>query len=128
VLYELSRDGQERGFQVQSGGISTDVPLIVLVNSGTASAAEIVAGALQDHDRALLIGEPTFGKGAVQLIHDLSDGSSLHVTFAVWLTPDRHQIQGHGLTPDIYVPRGDGPQDEQLDRAVDYLQSQRRND
>jgi carboxyl-terminal processing protease len=128
VLYELSRDGQERAFQVQSGGTSTDVPLIVLVNSGTASAAEIVAGALQDHDRALLIGEPTFGKGAVQLIHDLSDGSSLHVTFAVWLTPDRHQIQGHGLTPDIYVPRGDGPQDEQLDRAVDYLQSQRRND
>ena len=128
VLYELSRDGQERAFQVQSGGVSIDVPLIILVNSGTASAAEIVAGALQDHGRAPLMGESTFGKGAVQLIYDLSDGSSLHVTFAVWLTPNRHQIQGHSLTPDIYVPRGDGPQDEQLDRAVDYLQSQRRND
>ena len=128
VLYELSRDGQERAFQVQSGGVPIDVPLIVLVNSGTASAAEIVAGALQDHGRAPLMGESTFGKGAVQLIYDLSDGSSLHVTFAVWLTPNRHQIQGHSLTPDIYVPRGDGPQDEQLDRAVDYLQSQRRND
>ena len=128
VLYELSRDGQERAFQVQSGGVPIDVPLIVLVNSGTASAAEIVAGALQDHGRAPLMGESTFGKGAVQLIYDLSDGSSLHVTSAVWLTPNRHQIQGHSLTPDIYVPRGDGPQDEQLDRAVDYLQSQRRND
>jgi carboxyl-terminal processing protease len=125
VLYKLSRDGQERTFQVQSGGVSIDVPLIVLVNGGTASAAEIVAGALQDHGRAPLMGEPTFGKGVVQLIYDLSDGSSLHVTSAVWLTPNRHQIQGHGLTPDIYVPRGDGPQDEQLDRAVVYLQSKR---
>jgi len=128
VFYELSRDGQERTFQVQSGGVSIDVPLIVLVNGGTASAAEIVAGALQDHGRAPLIGEPTFGKGAVQLIYDLSDGSSLHVTSAVWLTPNRRQIQGHGLTPDVYVPRGDGLQDEQLDRAVTWLQSQRRND
>ncbi len=128
VLYELSRDDQERIFRVQSGGVSTSIPLIVLVNGGTASAAEIVAGALQDHGRAPLMGESTFGKGAVQLIYDLSDGSSLHVTSAVWLTPNRHQIQGQGLTPDIYVPCGDGPQDKQLDRAVDYLQSQRRND
>ena len=125
VLYELNRDGQERAFQVQSGGVSTDVSLAVLINGGTASAAEIVAGALQDHVRAPLIGEPTFGKGAVQLIYDLSDGSSLHVTCAVWLTPNRHQIQGRGLTPDVYVPRGDGLQDEQLDRAVTWLQSQR---
>jgi len=127
VLYELSRDTQERTFSVRGGGISTDIPLVVLVNGRTASAAEIVAGALQDHGRAPLVGEPTFGKGAVQLIYDLSDGSSLHVTSAIWLTPNRHQIQGLGLTPDIYLPRGEGPQDEQLDRAVAYLQSQRRN-
>ena len=126
VLYELKRDAGEHTFPVQGGGIATDIPLIVLVNSGTASAAEIVAGALQDHGRAPLIGEPTYGKGSVQLIYDLSDGSSLHVTAAIWLTPDRRQINGQGLTPDIPVLRGNGLQDEQLDQAVDYLQQ--RND
>jgi len=125
VLIELGRDGQERSVPAQRGGIATDVPLAVLVNGGTASAAEIVAGALQDRGRAPLVGEPTFGKGVVQLIYDLSDGSSLHVTSAVWLTPNRHPLSGHGLTPDVAVPRGDGPQDEPLDRAVTYLQSQR---
>lgn len=134
VLYQMDRD-QERTSKVQSGGVAIDIPLVVLVNGGTASAAEIVAGALQDHGRAPLIGEPTFGKGSVQLIYDLSDGSSLHVTSAIWLTPNRHQIQGQGLTPDIYAPRSDTPtglrpddegRDEQLDRAVDYLQSQRQ--
>jgi carboxyl-terminal processing protease len=124
VLIELGRDGQERSFPVQAGGMASDVPLAVLVDGGTASAAEIVAGALQDNSRALLIGESTFGKGAVQLIFDLSDGSSLHVTSAIWLTPNRHPIQGQGLTPDVTVPRGDGPQDEQLERAVAYVRSQ----
>jgi carboxyl-terminal processing protease len=126
VLYELSRDGQERTFQVRGGGIATDIPLVVLVNGGTASAAEIVAGALQDYDRAPLIGEATFGKGAVQLIYDLSDGSSLHVTSAIWLTPERRRLQGLPLTPDVHVLRSNGSQDEQLDRALAYLQSPRR--
>jgi carboxyl-terminal processing protease len=124
VLIELRRDDQERSFPVQAGGMASDIPLAVLVDGGTASAAEIVAGALQDNSRALLIGESTFGKGAVQLIFDLSDGSSLHVTSAIWLTPNRHPIQGQGLTPDVTVPRGDGPQDEQLERAVAYVRSQ----
>ena len=97
------------------------------MNGGTASAAEILAGAIQDHGRATLIGEPTFGKGSVQLIYDLSDGSSLHVTSAVWLTPKRHRIEGQGLTPDIRIPRGDGLEDEQLNTAVGYLQSHRRD-
>lgn len=126
VLVEMSRDGSERTFPVQQGGIATDVPLVVLVDGGTASAAEIVAGALQDMGRAPLIGEPTFGKGAVQLIYDLSDGSSLHVTAATWLTPNRHQIDGQGLTPDIAVPRGDGTLDKQLERAVAYLRGHTR--
>ncbi len=123
VMIEQSRSAQERIFQAQSGGAATDVPLAVLINGGTASAAEIVAGALQDHRRAPLIGESTFGKGSVQLIYELSDGSSLHVTSAIWLTPNRRQIQGQGLTPDIHVPRGNGPQDDQLERAVEYLRS-----
>jgi len=124
VLYEVYRDGRERTFPVQDSGIAADVPLAVLVNGGTASASEIVAGALQDHGRAPLIGEPTFGKGSVQLVYELSDSSSLHVTSAIWLTPNQHRIAGEGLTPDFYVPR-DGPQDEQLDRAIAYLQSRR---
>jgi carboxyl-terminal processing protease len=123
VLVELQRDDEEKTYPVRDGGVAPEVPLVVLVDGGTASAAEIVAGALQDRDRAPLIGEPTFGKGAVQLIYDLSDGSSLHVTSAVWLTPNRHRIQGQGLTPDVTIARGDGPQDEQLDRAVAYLKA-----
>ena len=131
VLLQLSRDAEERVFPVRDGGLATAVPLAVLVDGGTASAAEIVAGALQDRGRAALIGEPTFGKGAVQLIYDLSDGSSVHVTSAIWLTPNRHRIEGQGLTPDIVVSRGDGLQgsgglqDEQLGRAVEYLRSER---
>jgi carboxyl-terminal processing protease len=107
---------------VRGGGVATDVPLAVLVDGGTASAAEIVAGALQDYGRAPLIGEPTFGKGAVQLIFDLSDGSSLHVTSAIWLTPNRNRIDGQGLTPDVDVQNSDGAEDVPLGRAVAYLQ------
>ncbi|MCP4537471.1 MAG: S41 family peptidase [Chloroflexi bacterium] len=124
VLIERHRDGKERTFPVQNNGLANDIPLAVLINGGTASASEIVAGALQDYDRGVLIGEPTYGKGSVQLIYELSDGSSLHVTSAIWLTPDQHQIEGQGLTPDIYVPRENDSLDEQLDRAVVYLQSQ----
>jgi carboxyl-terminal processing protease len=121
VLIEQGRDGVEKSFPVQPGGLATDLPLAVLVDGGTASAAEIVAGALQDTGRAPLIGESTFGKGAVQLIYELSDGSSLHVTSAVWLTPGRHQIEGQGLAPDVEVAPGDGPEDEPLARALDIL-------
>jgi carboxyl-terminal processing protease len=125
VLIELYRDHRERVFPVEGNGAASEVPLAVLVNAGTASASEIVAGALQDHDRGPLIGEPTFGKGSVQLIYDLSDGSSLHVTSAIWLTPNRNQIEGQGLTPDIYVAPSDNPlYDEQLDRAITYLEAQ----
>lgn len=123
VLYEEYRGDRRRTFPVRDGGIATDIPLVVLVNGQTASASEIVAGALQDHERAPLIGESTFGKGVVQQIYDLSDGSCLHVTSAIWLTPNQHRITGEGLSPDIYVPQGDGSQDEQLERAVAYLQS-----
>ena len=97
----------------------------MLVNGGTASASEIVAGALQDQKRAILIGEKTFGKGSVQLVYDLSDQSSLHVTVARWLTPDRHQIDKQGLQPDIEVLPSEedrtAGRDPQLERAIAYL-------
>jgi carboxyl-terminal processing protease len=100
-------------------------PVAVLVNGNTASAAEIVAGAIQDDKRGPLIGEKTFGKGSVQSIYDLSDGSSVHITSAKWLTPNQRTIDGVGLMPDVSVKRADGEvehgQDSQIDRALAEL-------
>ena len=91
------------------------------------SSAEILAGALQDRERAILVGSQTFGKGSVQLVYDLSDGSSVHVTSSRWYTPDRHQIDQQGLVPDIPVDVTqeaiDAGRDVMLERAIDYLQS-----
>jgi carboxyl-terminal processing protease len=125
ILYEHRRNIKEKPYPVQEDGVAREIPLVVLVNGGTASASEIVAGALQDRERGVLVGERTFGKGSVQLIYDLSDGSSLHVTSAQWFTPNRHQIDGQGLVPDIEVPLTDEDRaqarDPQLERAIAYL-------
>lgn len=125
VLYEQRKDGQEKPYYATRDGLALDWPLVILVDGATGSGAEIVAGALQDHGRATLIGQQTFGKGSVQHVHDLSDGSSLHVTVARWLTPHRHQIDRQGLAPDIVVPfteedRSAG-RDPQLERAIAHL-------
>ena len=111
-----------------SAPATISLALVVLVDGGTASASEIVAGALKDYGRAILIGEKTFGKGSVQLIYELSDKSRLHVTVAKWFTPKGNAIDGVGLTPDIEVPiteddRANG-RDPQLERAISFLQSQ----
>ena len=102
------------------GGESAfDVPLAVLIDGGTASAAEIVAGAVRDYERGTLVGEPSFGKGLVQRVHDFEDGSSARITFARWLTPDRIPIPDEGLTPDIVVINDPAVAvDRQLERAV----------
>ena len=102
-----------------------ELPLVVLVDGGSASASEIVAGAIQDTERGALIGETTFGKGSVQRLFNLSDESILKITVAKWYTPDGRLIDGEGLEPDIVIPfefNPDEPElDPQFDAAVEYL-------
>ena len=126
ILYQQSREEGEIAFDAQAETLIPQAEVIVLVDSGTASAAEIVAGALQDRGRAQLVGnEPTFGKGSVQLVFDLTDGSSVHVTSARWLTPNHTQLDGDGMEPDILVEITqeaiDNGRDEVLERALELL-------
>jgi carboxyl-terminal processing protease len=103
VVYTVNRNGIQDSFTA-NGQALTDDPLIVLVNQGTASASEILAGALQDNHRAQLVGERTFGKGLIQSLFSLSDGSGLAVTIAKYETPDHHDINRQGIVPDVEVP------------------------
>lgn len=122
VLYQRDSLGGEEIFRSENGDIGEEIPLVVLINEGSASASEIVAGAIQDTGRGILIGETSFGKGSVQLLHTLSDGSELRVTIARWFTPNDNTINGVGISPDIEsVQDFDTEADEQLDRAIDYL-------
>ena len=104
VLYQIDATGNRTDSQVVSGGRALDIPMVVLVNGFSASAAEVLAGALQDHGRADLIGSRTFGKGSVNIMQKLSDGSAIDLTYALWYTPDGGLIEGQGLVPDVVVP------------------------
>jgi carboxyl-terminal processing protease len=126
ALYEdldLEDDGNLIAEPIVAGDEAEyDLPMAVLINGGTASAAEIVAGALRDYDRATLVGEPTFGKGLVQRVHDFDDGSSARITFARWLTPDKFPIPEDGLHPHVVVAADpEAPDDVQLERAVEIV-------
>lgn len=130
LVTEQWSDGREQKFRAQRGGLLTDpdIPLVVLVNKGSASASEILAGAIQDTGRGTLVGEETFGKGAVQNVYNLSDQSQLNVTIAHWLTPNGDDIHGHGILPDIVVTlteeQIEAQEDVQLERAIEVLQKQ----
>jgi len=107
VVSTEGRDTLEKYYAKGDGDELKGEPIIVLVNLGSASAAEIVTGCLQDRHRAIVLGEKTFGKGSVQTIFPLSDGSALKLTVAKYYTPSHKVIHEHGITPDIYVPLTD---------------------
>ncbi len=126
ILIERFKDAQDKTYPRVGRYRLGDTPLVVLVDGGSASASEIVAGAIQDTGAGVLIGEKTYGKGSVQLPNSLSDGSQLRVTIARWFTPKDREIHEIGLTPDIEVASPtpediEAGRDPQLDRAVEYL-------
>ncbi len=126
VLYEQFGDGTRDPYSALGNGRATDLPIVVLVNEGTASASEILAGALQDYERAQLVGVVTYGKGSVQIMSPLSgDNGAARVTIARWLTPNERLIDGIGLTPDFLVELTEediaAERDPQLDKAIEIL-------
>ncbi|MFQ5594849.1 MAG: S41 family peptidase [Anaerolineae bacterium] len=128
IVTEKWSDGREKPFNARRGGLLTDpdTPLVLLVNRGSASASEILAGAIQDLNRGTLVGEETFGKGSVQQVHTLSDKSQLNVTVAHWLTPAGDDISEQGILPDVVVTPTEeqiqAQEDVQLDRAIEIAQ------
>lgn len=122
VLYESQRTGPEQTYSAPAvPGGPVKAALAVLVNHNTASAAEIVAGALLDRGRAPLIGQTTYGKGSVQLVYDLADGSSLHVTAYHWFTPSHRALDKNGLQPTYPIDPGSAGTDPELQYAVQFV-------
>ncbi|MBD2344734.1 carboxyl-terminal processing protease CtpC [Anabaena subtropica] len=135
IVSTVDRQGEQER-EVANGRALTNKPLVVLVDKGSASASEILSGALQDNKRAVLVGTQTFGKGLVQSVRPLDDGSGLAVTIAKYLTPNRRDINKHGIDPDVKVELSDAQrqelwlnerdkigtlEDPQFARAVDVL-------
>ena len=127
IVYTVNRQGTQESFTA-NGEAATDRPLVVLVNQGTASASEILAGALQDNHRATLVGEKTFGKGLIQSLFELSDGAGIAVTVAKYETPQHHDIHKLGIMPDEVVEQPlisfaeiTSPADLQYQAALDLL-------
>jgi carboxyl-terminal processing protease len=126
ILYEQYGDGERTTYRALKDGQATEIPLVVLINEGTASASEIVAGAIQDYGRGKLVGVTSYGKGSVQNWVPLTNNQgAVRVTIAKWLTPNERTIHGEGLIPDFEVERSNddrqGDLDPQLDKAIEVL-------
>jgi carboxyl-terminal processing protease len=126
IMYQEYGDGSRDSFEAVKGGLATDIPLVVLINEGSASASEIVAGAIQDYERGTLVGMVSFGKGSVQNWIPLVDDQGLvRVTIARWLTPKGRTIHELGVEPDIEVEYTEedflNELDPQLDKAIEIL-------
>ena len=124
VVIEENSRGEKKEFKAERKGDLLDIPLIVLVNKGSASASEILAGSLKDYKRAKIVGEVTFGKGTVQEPIALEGGAGLHVTTFKWLTPSGFWVHNVGLEPDVKIEdKQDTKEDEQLEEAIKLLQN-----
>ncbi|MRS02297.1 S41 family peptidase [bacterium] len=126
VMYEQEQNGEETSYSAEPGGLATKIPLVVLVNEGSASASEITAGAIQDFERGTIVGVTTYGKGSVQNWIPLDNNQgAVRITVARWLTPKHRQISEVGLTPDIIVELTqedyDAEIDTQLNKAIEIL-------
>lgn len=110
-------------FTGTNGGELSEYPMVVLINKGSASASEILAGAIKDHEVGTVVGETSFGKGTVQEVNTFSDTSTLKLTVANWLTPSGHSIQDNGIEPDVKVVATNGSRDNQLDKAIQILRT-----
>lgn len=127
VTIEDFGNSEQKFYRSKGNNIFTNLPFAVLINQGTASAAEILAGALQEYKIATLIGEKTFGKGSVQELVAVTDKTSLKITIAKWLTPTGKSISDNGLTPDIEVKMKQGDieagRDPQMDKVIEILKN-----
>lgn len=124
VLYVQKGDGSRTNWKIRDVGIAKSIPMVILVNERSASSSEVLAGALQDYERATVIGTTTFGKGSVNILRPLSNGGGLYITIAHWYTPFGRIIQGEGLTPDIEVTDRDRQEADiqQLRAAIEELE------
>ena len=120
VVSVVDNKGEKTFHEVKTSEVVTDLPVVILVNGFSASGSEVLSGALQDHERATVAGSKTYGKGSVNILRELENGSALYITIARWLTPDGRPIEGEGIEPDIELEL-EG--EEAVQWAIDYLES-----
>ena len=129
ILTEVDNQGQENVYHARAGGAAIDIPIVILMDTFSASGSEVLAAALKDNGRATIVGQKSFGKGTVNIAQDLGDGGALYVTIRHWLTPAGVQIDDVGITPDVEIGPGpleplyDPANDVQLHRAIEQLRA-----